>query len=79
MEDLKSNAFSLKVNINNDTKEMIVQPTETTDGVTFYFCEIEGKKISELRKDENWQQVWGSLTSYEIKEIGSQIDQHERF
>ena len=79
MEDLKSNAFSIKVNVDSKTKDMMVQPIETTDGVVLYFCEIDGKKMSELRKDDNWQQVWGSLTSYEIKEIGSQIDLHERF
>jgi hypothetical protein len=78
MEDLKLNSFIIMANINSATKEIKVQPMETTDGVVFYHCEIDGEKMSELRNDETWQQVWGSLSDQEIIEIGEQIDTQKK-
>lgn len=77
MEDLQLDSFTLKVMIDNNSVDITVQPRENTDGVHFYFCEMNGLKISQLRQEgKDWQQVWGNLQQHEIKQIGHQIDSH---
>lgn len=77
MEDLQLDSFTLKVIIDNNHVEIDVQPRENSDGVHFYFCEVKGEKISQLRQEgREWQQVWGNLQNHEIKQIGFQIEEH---
>ena len=77
MEDLKLEAFTLKVIIDNKSVDIKVQPRENSDGVHFYFCELNGEKISQLRQEiKDWQQVWGNLQQHEINQIGRQIEDH---
>lgn len=77
MEDLKLEAFTLKVMIDNNSVVIKVQQRENSDGVHFYFCELNGEKISQLRQEiKDWQQVWGNLQQHEIRQIGHQIENH---
>lgn len=77
MEDLKSAAFALAAIIDNQKTNIKVQPKENSDGVSFYFCEVDGEKISQLRKEgAEWQQVWGTLLQHEVKQLGKQIENH---
>ena len=77
MEDLKLEAFTLNVMIDNNSVTIKVQQRENSDGVHFYFCELNGEKISQLRQEiKDWQQVWGNLQQHEIRQIGHQIETH---
>ena len=79
MEDLEASVFNITAMVDHYIKEISVKPRENTDGASFYFCEIDGHKISQLRKEgENWEQVWGTLQHHEIVEIGKQITYHQK-
>ena len=78
MEDLKVSPFSVKIKKNGSIKEVKIIPQDNTDGIRFYFCEIDGKRVSEIRKDNDWEQLTGSLTLKEVKKIGNLIDLYEK-
>lgn len=72
-EDIK---FTVTVH-NNESKEteVEVRHAETTDGIPYYICKVEGKE-SQIRKDEKWEQIWGSLTHKQVDELGAAINKH---
>ncbi|MBO9618446.1 MAG: hypothetical protein J7539_05360 [Niabella sp.] len=67
--------FTIAVTINGKSQQVEVATAETTDGVTFYKCNINAAEITELRRDEGrWKQLWGELNNVEIESIGAAID-----
>lgn len=62
---------------NNESKETEVEVTyaETTDGIPYYVCKIEGEE-TQIRKDEQWEQIWGSLSPKQVNELGAAVDKH---
>lgn len=74
MKETGNKNFSINVNIQgNPLENLEVKYRETTDGVPFYECQINDKKV-QLRKDEKWEQIWGDLSSEAINELGAAID-----
>lgn len=72
-EDLKFNVM-----LHNKEQKKIrvaVKQTETTDGIPYYLCTVDGKE-TQIRKDEKWEQIWGSLTHTQVDELGSAISRH---
>lgn len=72
-EDLK---FTVMLRDNEQKKIKVeVMQTETTDGIPYYVCTLDGKE-AQIRKDEKWEQIWGSLTHKQVDELGSAISKH---
>nr|WP_068889648.1 hypothetical protein [Pedobacter panaciterrae] len=72
-EDIK---FNVTLH-SNEQKEINVEVkhAETTDGIPYYICKVDGKE-AQIRKDEKWEQIWGSLTHKQVDELGSAISKH---
>ncbi len=76
MKDEAQNMNVITVNLNGASQEVEVQPDESSDGVPFYYCNVNGKRITQIRKDEynKWEQLWGDLDEASVKNIGEAID-----
>jgi hypothetical protein len=72
-EDIK---FTVMLHNNEQEKiKVVVKHAETTDGIPYYVCNVDGKE-AQIRKDEKWEQIWGSLTHKQVDELGLAISEH---
>lgn len=73
---LNSQKFEISVKINGTEQQLTVNPDETTDGVEFFNCVLNGQKITQLRADDHhkWDQIWGELDQQTVNEIGEAIN-----
>lgn len=55
--------------------EVMVTPTETTDGQPFYICKL-GDQEAQLRREDKWEQIWGELSPEQVDQIGKAISNH---
>lgn len=75
MEDNNGREFSVQAVVGGTLQEVFILTSETTDGITFYNCRINGNEISQIRKDEQeWKQIWGDLPVADIQAIGEAIE-----
>lgn len=74
--ELNSQEFEISVKINGTEQQLTVNPDETTDGVEFFNCVLNGQKITQLRADDHhkWDQIWGELDQQTVNEIGEAIN-----
>jgi hypothetical protein len=77
MTELETNnpEFEVQVNIDGTDQTLLVKPEETSDGVEYYDCMLEGKLLTQIRDDVKggWEQLWGNLPLSKINEIGKTI------
>ncbi|MEE6186082.1 hypothetical protein PIECOFPK_01179 [Mycovorax composti] len=75
MEYGNKNDFLIDAQVNGKSQRVQVTYTETTDGIPFYICHIDGQEITQIRKDENrWKQIWGDIAEADVKTIGEAIE-----
>ena len=75
MEDNNGREFSVQAKIDGTMQKVFILTSETTDGVTFYNCRINGNEITQIRKeDQNWKQIWGDISEEDVKSIGEAIE-----
>jgi len=75
MEDNNGREFSVQAKVHGQMQEVLIATSETTDGVTFYNCRINGNEITQIRKDEQvWKQIWGGLADVDVRAIGEAIE-----
>lgn len=75
MEDNNGREFSVQARVNGRMQEVLILTSETTDGVTFYNCRINGNEITQIRKDEQvWKQIWGDISPEDVNAIGEAIE-----
>ena len=75
MEENNGREFSVQAVIGGESQEVLVSTSETTDGVTFYNCRINGNEITQIRKDEQvWKQIWGDISDEDVKALGEAIE-----
>lgn len=75
MTENNDKEFSVQAVVEEKMQEVLVQTSETTDGVTFYICKTGDKEITQIRKDEqSWKQIWGSISDEDVKSIGEAIE-----
>ncbi|MES2457943.1 MAG: hypothetical protein V4594_20465 [Bacteroidota bacterium] len=55
------------------TGPLEVNYKETTDGLPYYECSINGQKV-QLRKDDQWELMWGDLPQDHLEQLGAAID-----
>ncbi len=68
----------LQIKLNGEETQLNARKEETTDGVSFFKIEQEGKLITQVRKiDSEWEQLWGHLHQQQIDEIGAALDREE--
>ncbi|WP_276090348.1 hypothetical protein [Pedobacter sp. JY14-1] len=73
--DKKTNEyFDIELEDHDKKISVSVHRNETTDGSPFFELELGGKKV-QLRKEEQWQVIWGEIPQHEIDRIGRAIDQ----
>jgi hypothetical protein len=67
--------FEIQVNLDGRDQTVLIKPEETSDGVEYYNCMLEGKQLSEIREDVRgeWEQLWGNLTPAKVNAIGKAI------
>jgi len=68
-------SFKITVNLNGKDETLQVSPEDTTDGIEYFKCNLEGKNITQIRREEdgNWEQIWGELDNKTVEEIGKAI------
>lgn len=78
--ELHQESFEININLDGTNQTIHVSPEETTDGVEFFRCSVEGKNITQIRreKDGNWEQIWGNLDTKTVDAIGNAIIAHTR-
>ena len=75
MEQNNGRSFSVQAVVEGKSQELLVETSETTDGVSFYNCRIHGNEITQIRKDENvWKQICGDISDADVKSIGEAIE-----
>ncbi|WP_257657594.1 hypothetical protein [Parapedobacter lycopersici] len=59
-------------------EQLLIEPVQTTDGVSIYNCLLDGKPITQLRQssDGDWIQVWGTLDKHSVLAIGEALEHH---
>lgn len=79
MKDEARNSITITVNLSGTNQEIEVREGESSDGAPFYFCDLNDKRITQIRKDDhdNWEQLWGDLDEATVKRIGEAIDKSE--
>lgn len=79
MKDEAQNSITITVNLNGTNQEIEVKQDDSSDGAPFYYCDVNGDRITQIRKDEhdNWEQLWGDLDEATVKSIGEAIDKSE--
>lgn len=81
MKDDSQQTINITVNLDNVSHKIEVKQEENSDGAAYYYCELNGKRITQIRKDDKnqWHQLWGNLDDISITAIGEAIDQHSGF
>lgn len=75
MEDTNGREFIVEAKVNGQMQQVFISASETTDGVTFYNCRVNGNEITQIRKDEQvWKQIWGDISEEDVKSIGEAIE-----
>jgi hypothetical protein len=71
-------SFTVMATVNKIDEEVTVTPIETTDGVVYYSCCIDGQELSQIRKEiyGKWEQLWGDLDERAVATLGEAIDMH---
>jgi hypothetical protein len=78
--ELHNPAFEIIVNLDGKNKTITVQPEETSDGVEYYICSLNGQQLTQIRQEEDneWEQLWGELDQQAVNEIGAVIIKNKR-
>lgn len=79
MKNNQQPKFSISVSLKEAEERSIeVTPAETTDGVPYYKCDIDGDEI-QLRENEEgeWELIWGDLDHKAVQAIGKKIKAHK--
>lgn len=76
--ELHTEDFEVKTILHGSMKTIQVKPKETTDGAEFFECSLDGKNITEIRREEteSWEQIWGDLDNIDVQSIGEAIASH---
>ena len=75
MEKNNGREFSVMAVVDGREQEVFIVSSETTDGIPFYNCSINGNEITQLRKDEGkWKQIWGDALPEDVESIGEAIE-----
>lgn len=75
MEENNGREFSVMAVIDGREQEVFIVSSETTDGIPFYNCRVNGNEITQLRKDEGeWKQIWGDASPQDVESIGEAIE-----
>lgn len=74
-EKLNPEEFEIIVHLEGASKRLKISPKETTDGVTYFNCNINDINLTQIRKEKNgtWEQIWGKLDPHSINAIGAAI------
>lgn len=74
-KDSYQRSLKITVNLNGKDETLQVSPEDTTDGIEYFKCNLEGKNITQIRREEdgNWEQIWGELDNKTVEEIGKAI------
>lgn len=76
MEASGNNKFIVNIQTNGSNAQSVeVTPKETTDGLPYYICKTDQYEV-QLRKDDQWEIIWGKLSIEKAVAIGSEIDKH---
>ena len=68
--------FTLNITTDGSKAQSIeVIHKETTDGLPYYLCKTDDFEV-QLRKDEQWEVIWGELDPQKVARLGSEIDKH---
>lgn len=76
MEETKNPDFSVQVSLKStEDQNITISPAETSDGVPYYKCQIEGQEV-QLRQDEEmrWELMWGELDEEDVQKLGKAIE-----
>lgn len=78
--ELSQESFEINVNLAGTSQAIRVRPQETTDGIEYFSCSIEGKNITQIRmeKEGGWEQIWGELDTKAVETIGQAIIAQKR-
>ena len=73
--ELNNRQFEIEATLNGANKQISVKPDETSDGVAYYNCLLDGEQLTQIRLDEEnkWEQIWGDLNQNEVDAIGAAI------
>lgn len=80
MKDEAQNKLVIPVSLNGKSQEVTIEEGESSDGAPFYYCDLNGERITQIRKDDhdNWKQLWGDLDEASVKSIGEAIDKNNK-
>lgn len=78
--ELHQESFEININLDGTNQTIHVSPEETTDGVEYFRCSLQGENITQIRRDEdgNWEQIWGKLDTKTVDAIGKAITARTR-
>lgn len=78
MKNMNQEPIHLKIRLDGEETQLNAKKEETTDGISFFKIEQQGKLITQIRKiDNEWEQLWGDLNQQQIDEIGTALDREE--
>jgi hypothetical protein len=78
MKDMNQDPIYLIIKLDGEETQLNAKKEETTDGISFFKIEQQGKLITQIRKiDNKWEQLWGDLNQQQIDEIGAALDREE--
>ncbi|SEA49464.1 hypothetical protein SAMN05192529_1231 [Arachidicoccus rhizosphaerae] len=73
---MQNDHFKVPFNQAGNTYTVQVHTEPSTDDVDTYVCQLNGERITQVRKDMGtWKQLWGELKEAEVQQIGQAIDQ----
>lgn len=76
METSENKKFTMNIDTDgSDAQSIEVTHKETTDGLSYYICKI-GENEVQLRKDDQWEVIWGELAQEKVVQLGAEIDKH---
>ena len=76
METSENKKFTVNINTDDsNTQSIEVTHKETTDGLPYYICKIGDNEV-QLRKDDQWEVIWGKLDPEKAAQLGAEIDKH---
>lgn len=82
MKDIetKQPEFDIHVNLNGEETAIQVKPDETSDGASYFVCQVSGEVLTQIREeaDGSWDQIWGELDHQSLNAIGKAIKQHHQ-
>lgn len=69
------NSFELSIAGQFDGRPLAIETDETTDGISLYYCYLDGDTISQLRYEPTgeWEQIWGNLSPVAVQQVGEAI------